>query len=284
MTNASAAHRSGAVEKPKFRHKLRPRQSGRALVTILLVGAAADWWFYRRTTERRWAREDAIPQIEALIRARHSLEALRVMQRAERALPADSHLRQIRDANTQLVDVTSQPEGAQVSIEDYMTPDGPALNLGTTPLKSVRIPRGYFRWSVKPGVGKMVVAPGTERAMDFPLALAQKAPPGMVYAAGGPWENFNGFIGWMGPYHFPAYDVDRYEVSNREYQEFVNEGGYEKPQYWPAKFYRSRTNTAIERSNGIVSRHDRPPRPLHLDGRTLSRGQGRFPGFRSELV
>ena len=24
------------------------------------------------------------------------------------------------------------------------------------------------------------------------------------------------------------------EVSNREYQEFVNHGGYQKPEYWPA--------------------------------------------------
>lgn len=207
------------------------------VLPILLVLATVSWWIYRRAGERRWAREEAIPAIESLIQARRPLEAFATLHRAEKDLPDDPYLRQVRDSNTQLVDIVSQPEGAQVSIQDYLTPDGPALNLGTTPLKRARIPRGYFRWTVtEPGVGKMVVAPGITRSMDFPLALAQKAPPGMVYAAGGMWGDFNGFIGWMGPWRFAPYYIDRYEVTNREYQEFVDHGGYENPQYWPTSF------------------------------------------------
>ena len=34
----------------------------------------------------------------------------------------------------------------------------------------------------------------------------------------------------------PPYYMDRYEVTNREYQDFVDRGGYEKPEYWPASF------------------------------------------------
>jgi eukaryotic-like serine/threonine-protein kinase len=33
---------------------------------------------------------------------------------------------------------------------------------------------------------------------------------------------------------FPAYYMDRSEVSNREYQNFVDHGGYQKADYWPA--------------------------------------------------
>jgi eukaryotic-like serine/threonine-protein kinase len=210
-----------------------------SLAAILVLGALTGWWFFRRAAERRWAREEAIPQIEALLQARRPLEALGILQRAEKDLPGDARLRQISDANTQLVDVTSQPEGAQVSIQDYLTPKGLALSLGTTPLKSVRVPLGYFRWTVvKPGVGRMVVAHETAQSVNFPLALAQKAPAGMVYADGGSWGDFNGFIGWMGPYEFPPYHIDRYEVSNREFQEFVDHGGYEKPRFWPTAFHR----------------------------------------------
>lgn len=221
------------------------------LASVLLLGAGAGWWFYRRTAERRWAREEAIPRVEALIEARRALEALEVLQRAEKDLPGDPHLRQVFDADTEVVDVSSQPEGAQVSIQDYMAPDGPVFNLGTTPLTNVRIPRGYFRWTVsKPGVGKMVVAPGTAHTMDFPLSLAQAAPPGMVYAAGGNWAAFNGFIGWIGPWKIPPYYIDRYEVTNREYQDFVDHGGYENPQYWPAEF---RLNGRTQKWNEAMS-------------------------------
>jgi dienelactone hydrolase len=249
-----------------------------SLAVILLLGALAGWWFYRRAAERRWAREEAIPQIETLVQTRRPLEALTILERAEKDLPGDAQLRQIRDANTLLVDVTSQPEGAQVSIQDYLTPNGPALQLGTTPLKNVRTPRGYFRWTiVKPGAGKMVVGPETAGSMDFPLALAQKSPPGMVYAAGGSWGDFNGFIGWMGPYRFPPYNIDRYEVTNREFQEFVDHGGYEKAQYWPAEFHRDgRTVTWSEAMPLFRDTTDRPG-PATWVGGHYPEGQADFP-------
>ncbi|MGA8528907.1 MAG: protein kinase [Acidobacteriaceae bacterium] len=210
-----------------------------ALALVLVAGSVTGWWLYRRMVERRWAREEAIPQIDTLLESGRPLAAFAVLKRAENDLPGDPHLRQIADANTTKVSITSDPSGAQVSIQDYLALNGPVLNLGTTPLKAIRIPNGYFRWTVaKSGVGQMVVAPSTDQNMNFPLALAQTPPPGMVYAPGGVWGDYNGFIGWVGPYRFPPYDIDRYEVTNREYQAFLDDGGYQKPQYWPAAFQR----------------------------------------------
>ena len=133
-----------------------------------------------RLAERRWAREEAIPQIESLLQARRPLEALAILQRAEKDLPGDAHLRQLSDANTKLVDVTSQPEGAQVSIQDYMTPEGPALQLGYDSAEERADPPRIFSLDRREAreSGKMVVAPETAQSMNFPLALAQKAPPG----------------------------------------------------------------------------------------------------------
>jgi formylglycine-generating enzyme required for sulfatase activity/dienelactone hydrolase len=249
-----------------------------SLAAILLLGALAGWWFYRRAAERRWAREEAIPQIESLMQARRPLEALAILERAEKDLPGDAHLRQLNDANTQLVNVTSQPEGAQVSIQDYLTPEGPARQLGTTPLKNVRIPRGYFRWTVvKPGTGKMVVAPETAQSMDFPLALAEKAPPGTVHVDGGSWEDFNGFIGEMGPYDFPPYNIDRFEVTNHEFQEFVDHGGYEKPQYWPAEFHRDGRRLTWSEAMPLFRDTTDRPGPSTWAGGHYPEGQSDFP-------
>ncbi len=208
-----------------------------ALSATLVAGAAAGLWMYRRATERRWAREEAIPRIEALIEARRPLEAFGLLRRAEKDLPGDVHLKSITDQNTESLTITSEPSGAEITIEDYLAPQGPKLNLGTTPLKGVRIPKGYFRWTAsKAGAGKLVVAPETAMTMHFALTSAPAAPPGMVYAAGGPWEQYAAFTGWVGPYRFPPYYIDRYEVTNREYQTFVDHGGYENPAYWPAEF------------------------------------------------
>ena len=205
-----------------------------ALSVALIVGAVAGWWLYRRVAERRWAREDAIPQIEKLIEARRPLEAFQLLARAEKYLPGNAHLQQIRKDNSESVSISSDPPGAQVDIQDYLAANGPILKLGSTPLTNVQIPKGYFRWSVsKDAVGKLVAAPETGKTMDFSLSRARTAPPGMVYIDGGYWTEYASFIGWVGPYTFPPYYMDRSEVSNREYQNFVDHGGYQKPEYWP---------------------------------------------------
>ena len=67
-----------------------------ALALVLIAGAVAGWWIYRRAADRRWAREDAIPQIQKLIEDRRPLEAFQVLDRAEKYLPGDPQLRQIR--------------------------------------------------------------------------------------------------------------------------------------------------------------------------------------------
>lgn len=210
-----------------------------SLLVVLVVAAAGGWWVYHRAAQRRWAREEAIPKIEELIEARRPLAAFQVLNMAEGYLPADPHLKSIRENNSELVDLSSDPPGAHITIQDYLTPDGPTLDLGTTPVHHLRVPKGYFRWTIsKAGLSKIVEAPETEGAMNFPLSSAQSAPPGMVYGAGGTWATYNAFLGWIGPYNLPAYYVDQFEVSNRDYQNFVDSGGYDKPQYWPANFRR----------------------------------------------
>jgi formylglycine-generating enzyme required for sulfatase activity/dienelactone hydrolase len=99
------------------------------------------------------------------------------------------------------------------------------------------MPKGYFRWRVsKPGTGELIEAPQTSAKMDFALDAAQKFPSGMVLVPGGNWGDYISFVGWAGPYNLPPYYVDRYEVTNREFQKFVDAGGYEKQAYWQQPF------------------------------------------------
>jgi dienelactone hydrolase len=209
-----------------------------AAVTLALIAAiAAGIWQYGHFSERRWAREEAIPQITNLLNAKKPLAAFLLLEKASKSLPSDPQLRQIADEKTSAISITSTPSGSTVEMQDYLTPKGEWYSLGTTPLEHVRIPNGYFRWKVsKPGVGQQIEAPETSGHMDFPLAASQQAPPGMVYAAANRWQTFVGFLGWIGPYNLPPYYIDRYEVTNREYQRFVDNGGYTKRQYWPDHF------------------------------------------------
>jgi predicted Ser/Thr protein kinase len=249
-----------------------------ALTLVLIAGAVAGWWAYRRAADRRWAREDAIPQIEKLIEARRPLQAFQVLDRAEKYLPGDANLQQIRKSNSDSVSITSDPPGAQVAIQDYLTPDGPILKLGATPLKDVRIPTGYFRWTVsKPGAGTYNAAPETGKSMNFPLSHVRTAPPGMVYVDGGYWTAYASFIGWVGPYTFPPYYVDRFEVSNRDYQNFVDHGGYEKPEYWPATFQKNGQTLGWSAAMQLFRDTTGRPGPSTWAGGHYPEGKGDFP-------
>jgi serine/threonine protein kinase/dienelactone hydrolase len=215
--------------------------SALSLFLLVLLVVAGQWLY--RSSKKQWAREEAIPRISTLIEKGRPLSALLVFETAERYLPGDPQLKQLADQNTRVVSITSSPVGATVEIQDYVTPPEQWHRLGVTPLENVRVPKGYFRWRIsKPGVGELMVAPATEEKMDFALDTSLKSPHGMVFVHGGRWGGDAAFVGWLGPYNLPPYYVDRYEVTNREYQNFVDSGGYDKKQYWRETFSQNGSN------------------------------------------
>ena len=216
------------------------RRSRTFLISVAVVSLfvlAASIWLYQRWSNRRWAHEEAVGQITSLLASKKPLAAFLVLEKAERYLPSDPRLKQVADEGTITSSITSSPPGATVEIQDYAAPTTPWHRLGTTPLNNVRIPKGYFLWRVsKSGGNDMVVAPETKSEMNFLLGAAQDSPNGMVPVPAGTWVKDVGFVGWLGPYRLPPYYVDRYEVTNRDYQNFVDSGGYEKQQYWTEPF------------------------------------------------
>lgn len=208
-----------------------------SLCAVLLLLAGGATWLYHRYATQRWAGEDAGPQIQALLAKNQPLAAFQLLQKARSYLPNDPQLKKLADDNITTVSVTSSPAAADVAIQDYGTPDTKWYSLGTTPLKSIQIPKGYYRWKVsKAGSGEILAAPWTRSAMNFNIDAAHRAPAGMVFVPGGTWTDYIGFVGWQGPYKIPPYYADRHEVTNRDYQEFVDGGGYQNQKLWPTQF------------------------------------------------
>lgn len=177
---------------------LRPAVLVPAVVT-LLVAILGGGWLYQRSERRRWAREEAIPEINRLNGETKPLAAFQVLRKAEQILPGDSRLAQVAQNLTQFTSVKAPEAGAKVEIQDYLAPDGPWYSLDATPLEHVRIPKGYFRWKIsKPGAGEFVAAPATADVMQFPAEAATNMDAGMVHVPGGPWGDLIGFIGWVG--------------------------------------------------------------------------------------
>ena len=57
------------------------------------------------------------------------------------------------------------------------------------------------------------------------------------------------------------YWIDQYEVTNRQFKAFVDQGGYQKREYWKIDFSRRRKTSFLGRSHGVVPRRYGTPRP-----------------------
>ncbi len=272
---------------PAARQKLRvaPRYAvAGAVVVAILLGSGA--WFYRSSQQREWARYEASPEIAKLQDQRKSLAAYLLLEKAERILPGDPRLAQLSSQNTVQVSITSSPPGATVEIKDYLSPTSSWYRLGTTPLRNIRIPSGYFRWRVsKEGVGTYEAAPFTRdpdsgqfvTKQNFALDKEVAAPAGMTWVSGGLWGDYFGALGWVGPYNLPPYYIDRYEVTNREYQKFVDAGGYERRQYWKEKLARGDREMKWEDAMALFRDSTGRPGPSTWVGGHYPEGQDDYP-------
>jgi dienelactone hydrolase len=268
-----------------------PRRLGlRAIYAIpaaalILVAAAVSVWFYQRAEKQHWAREQAIPQIANLTNQNKPLAAFRLMREAQKYLRGDPQLAQIADDLTYPAAVRSTPAGASVEIKDYLSPGDPWFALGNTPLENIRLPKGYLRWRVsKAGVGEYLAAPVTQdiqgyfHEFNFALDAAATAPEGMVAVpAVHQFESLVWSLGDFGPYDLPAFYIDRFEVTNHQYQDFVDQGGYRKRDYWRERFIRDRKELTWEQAMDIFRDSTGRPGPSTWAAGHYPAGQEDYP-------
>ncbi len=209
-----------------------------AATAVALVGALAlGGWYLVRNAHQRWARLEAPAIITRLMDADLRLGASAVLQRALGYLPGDSVLTNLAAAQRSTIAITTTPARVEVAVQDYLTPDSAWRVLGSTPLSHVELPKGYYRWRLTPPGGKpVIIAPPMHQKMHFALDSMAMAPPGMVRVGADTYGDYIAFIGWVGPYQLPAFDIDRTEVTNAEYQQFVDSGGYRQRKYWTEPF------------------------------------------------
>jgi len=270
----------GTLDMPARQSGSRARRRALAVAAGLAltaaVGAAAI--AYRSSERRLWVHEQATPEIVKLAAADKGVAAFQLIEEAEKYAPGDPDLARAAASATRVATVHSTPQGAVVEVEDYLSPAGRWHRLGTTPLDKVRVPAGYLRWKVsKPGVGELISAPVAGDTMDFDLETAAKAPEGMVPVSGGPWIDSLAFLGWVGPYALPPFFIDRFEVTNRQYQVFVDQGGYTTPGYWTQPFVRDGHEVSWSQAMDLFRDATGRPGPSTWEGGRYPEGKADYP-------
>ena len=206
-----------------------------ALFILLIFGSLSliDW---RRMRNETRFREVTFPQIKALYDqgARRfdfgmRFDALNQAQEALEELPIDSGLSQFIASISVRVTINTVPQGARVSVRPVADPQRAWSILGRTPLSERRILKGPLMWRIEWQGFEELILIRDVRKPDVEFHL--EADPGMVMVPA------NGPVPFMPAFETArrspdSYLIDRYEVTNEEYQEFVDAGGYAKRDYW----------------------------------------------------
>jgi eukaryotic-like serine/threonine-protein kinase len=208
----------------------RPAVIG-AIALVAAATAAAGWWWRSTSARAQWARTVAAPDVERLATDGDTAAAFILAREALAVLPGDPQLQQLLLDVSMLATITTDPAGADVSFTTYQPSNAGWYSLGRTPLTGVRIPRAPIRARIsKEGFATVEVStapPGTHIRLD----AVSTAPAGMVRVPRGPNP-----IRSAGVDVLDDYWIDRFEVTNRQFQAFVDAGGYRRPEFWREAF------------------------------------------------
>jgi serine/threonine protein kinase/formylglycine-generating enzyme required for sulfatase activity len=209
---------------------------------VMICLCVAVFFFLDRRADIRYARFEAIPEIMKLIEQEAYFAAFSLALDIERYIPNDPILQELWPQMSQSYSVTTDPPGAQVFFREYSDAQGDWLSLGTSPIKDARMAPGYYAWRItKDGhetmeAGRLVNRSTWTGGGDFHLREKSSIPSDMVFI-----PDSNTTMAMVG-FHtrqtiaLDAFLIDRFEVTNREYKDFVDNGGYTKREYWEHDF------------------------------------------------
>ena len=232
---------------------------------------------FQRARSRSWALDYAIPQARSLAAKGEYGSAYDLAAVAALRLPnGDPQVERLWPIVSQRIPITSSPSGAAVFWRPYADLKSPWRPLGKTPLHDVRVCAGAVRLRfTKPGYADLeMAARESEYAIYMERAGSQR---NMVHIPAGPVFAQYAGIGRLGPVTLNDFWMDRTEVTNSEYEKFVNAGGYQHPQYWKMPFIvDGRTLSWNEAMAKFIDRTGRRS-PSSWSAGAYSAGEGEYP-------
>lgn len=232
----------GAIRKPSTKPPLRAI----AAVAVIALLAAGVWMVVRAQRVRR--AEVMIAAAQNLLAQNRFAEAYDAATKAASIVPENDQLRDVITSASTELSIETEPAGASASLQRF---GGPSIRrqIGTTPLK-IRLPRadyvvtlekqGYATEtkavSLAPFFIRRSVTPA--RAVDVRARLIEsaKVPAGMSLVEGGEYH----LSGFQRPSDRQVvlrdFLIDRFEVSNRDFVEFVRSGAYHNRALWKEPF------------------------------------------------
>ena len=240
----AALHALG-VSAPAARASRLAIAAGAAAVLLAAAIVGVLWWSQGKTRAAA-----LVPRIQTLAAQGKYSAAYLLAKQARRHLAGDSTFEAVSADVTNEISVTSEPPGARVYIamfgDSTVADSSDGTPIGTTPVRHYVTARGDYRVVVKaPGYdparriatrfltpNEGLSAASRSIALDVRLSRTGSVPEGMVAIPGGRYQIVGHDIGRGQVADLAPFALDRFEVSNDRFAEFVRAGGYRNAALW----------------------------------------------------
>jgi len=243
-------------------------------VLMVLTVLIAAFLILNHPSKVKWAKEKALPEIERLYNEFKFTEAFNLVQKSEKYIIDDPVLKNWASQIVKKVTILTDPPGADVYIREYSDTKGEWKKIGTTPIDSMKMPTFTFYQVRFEKSGYDTVLAVTETSIDTlyrKLLETGKIPHGMVYVDGYYDEEKFTFSTVYG------FFMDKYEITNKQYKEFVDKGGYRNRDYWKYAFIKNGKTLKWEEAIAEFTDKTGRPGPSTWEAGDYPDGQDNYP-------
>jgi predicted esterase len=250
-------------------------------ISFIAIALITSFIFYQfNSTERkRKIREDLLNRIDKMLEddVIPSPKTFLLATEVKNIYPADTLLDQLLSKVSRRISIHTNPPGVLVKWKEYQGKDDEWKTLGITPLNNVDVPIGLCVYKLsKNGFNSQEswLWPGTLHSINLDTIGTNS---NMIQISGavsnlGIW----GLEHLSGEY-VPDFKLDRTEVSNKEFMEFIKAGGYTNKSYWPNEILVNEYKTSWEKViKQFVDKTGRPG-PSTWEAGTFPDGQDNHP-------
>ena len=260
------------------------RRSPRVTMAVAALVVAVVGFMAWRTAQVSNAR-NLLPEISRLADAGRYVEAYGLAVGAERWIEGDTTLATLMFQVSDLLTVTSEPEGAQVFVQRLAREAAAVADsqlIGVTPIVDSRTPRADHRVVVSMDGfllveriassawirNEIVMMASQKVALAVHMRPADRTPVEMVAVPGGAYELTSPDAPIGLSVALEEFFIDRYEVTNEAFRAFVADGGYTTDSNW--------IDTPPELRAGLGDRTGLPA-PREWVRQDFPEGEARFP-------
>ena len=226
------------------------------VITAIFILSISNIFFFRESninTLRQEVYVSGFKKIDKLIDEEDYISAFKLANNYYQKIPNDSLILEKLNQTSLEIEIRSKPANAKVFYKDI---DSDEWNyLGDTPLKT-RIPgmnsraRGFIEFKIKKEgfldytslttAGLIRGVSLASKGNYFELVAEKDANKNMIRIPGGNTKLFVSELGDLNALNLKDFWIDKFEVSNADYQKFINDGGYRNKALWDQIFDENR--------------------------------------------